>query len=261
MSENNPLMAALKLPGRIFQLPSKGIFYKNGELDESVKNGEIHVHAMSALDEITMKNPDQLFSGAAIDSVLKNCVKDVKKPTELLAKDVDAITLFLRTVTYGPSYEFIARHTCQGAKEHSYYADVDTIISRMKMLDETLTDEMYTVKLGNGQTVKLRPNKYQQVIDLIKNNQNKQELTAEDQRRNLMAMLIGVIESVDNISNPALIEEWITALPAVMANRIGDKVESLNSWGSDLKWECKCLDCGEMFEVEIPINAVAFFTE
>lgn len=261
MSDQNPLLAALKLPGRIFQLPSKGIFYKDGELAEGVKNGEIHIHAMSALDEITMKNPDQLFSGAAIESVVKNCVPDIKKPTALLAKDVDALTLFLRTVTYGPSYEFIAQHNCPGGKEHSYFADVDTIITKMKMLDETIVDDMYKVTLPNGQVVKLRPNKYHQVIELIKNNQNKKELTADDQKKNLMAMLLGVIEKVDNVSDASLIEEWITALPAVMANRIGDKVENLNDWGSDLKWTCKCLDCGNDFDVEIPINAVSFFTE
>jgi len=51
MSNNqNPLLAAIKMPGRVFQLPSRGIFYKDGELDETCKNGEIHVQPLSALD-------------------------------------------------------------------------------------------------------------------------------------------------------------------------------------------------------------------
>ena len=59
-SSTNPLLARVKIPGRIFQLPSAGIFYKNGELAEGIENGEVHVHPMTALDEINMKNPDKL---------------------------------------------------------------------------------------------------------------------------------------------------------------------------------------------------------
>ena len=54
---NNPLLQKIRLPGRIFQLPSRGLFYKNGELDESVKNGEIHVslrYGKALKDKITL---------------------------------------------------------------------------------------------------------------------------------------------------------------------------------------------------------------
>ena len=100
MSQHNPLLDKIKLPGRIFQLPSRGIFYEDEELSEDIKNGEIHVQAMSALDEITLKNPDQLFSGDAVQNIFKNCLTGVNKPVNLLSKDIDALMLFLRTVTY-----------------------------------------------------------------------------------------------------------------------------------------------------------------
>jgi hypothetical protein len=263
MSDNaNPLLAGLKLPGRIFQLPSKGIFYKNEELDlGSAAQGEIHVRPMSAMDEIDMKNPDQLFSGAAISAVLKQCVDGVQKPTELLAKDVDAIMLFLRAVTYGPAYEFIARHNCEGGKEHSYVADIDQMIGNMKMIDPTLVDSTFTAALPNGQVVKLHPNRYQDVLNLIKANENKKEISADDQKKNLKMMLAGVITSVDGVTDPEKILEWIQRVPSPLVNRIGEKIEKVNEWGPDLKWTCKCRDCGEDFEVEIPINPVSFFTE
>jgi hypothetical protein len=261
MSETNPLLANLKLPGRIFQLPSRGIFYRNGELSDNVKDGEIHVHPMSAMDEINMKNADQLFSGTAVNEVFKHCVSGVEKPSDLLAKDVDAIMLFLRAVTYGSSYEFMAKHTCKDAKDHSYVADVEQMISSVKMLDPTVVESNYTVTLQNGQVVRLRPNRYQQVLDLIKRNENKRSLSAEEQKENLLLMLLGVIESVDGVSNVEHITEWIKAVPSPMINRIGDKVERVNDWGPNNRWTCKCKDCGESFEVEIPINPVAFFIE
>jgi hypothetical protein len=257
----NPLIEGLKLPGRIFQLPSRGIFYHNGELADDVRDGEIHVTAMSALDEINMKNPDQLFSGQAVNSVFSQCVRGVKKPSELLSKDVDAIMLFLRAVTYGSSYEFIAKHTCESAKDHSYVADIDKIINAMKMVDPTVVDSLYTIHLSNGQVVKLRPNKYQQVLDLIKANESKKEITVLDQQNNMIMMLLGVIESVNDIKDPALITEWIKVVPSPMINRIAEKIENVNEWGSSLKWTCTCKDCNQKYEVELPINPSIFFTE
>lgn len=261
MSENNPLLAALKLPGRIFQLPSKGMFYKNGELADNIKDGEIHVQSMSALDEINIKNPDQLFSGAAVNTVFKQCIQGIEKPSELLSKDVDAIMIFLRAITYGPSYEFTARHTCDGAKDHSYAADLDVLISKMQMIDPTLVESLYTVNLSNGQVVKLRPNRYQHVLDLIRLNENKKSITVDEQRTNLTLMLLGVIESIDNISDPKLITEWIQKVSTPIINKISEKIETVNSWGPTMKWTCNCKDCKTDFEIEIPINPVSFFTE
>ena len=68
----NPLLQKLKLPGRTFQLPSRGALYNNGEL--SSKEGEVHVHPMSALTEISLKNPDLLFNGRALEEVCAECV-------------------------------------------------------------------------------------------------------------------------------------------------------------------------------------------
>jgi hypothetical protein len=260
MSEN-PLLANLRLPGRIFQLPSKGMFYKNGELSPGVKDGEIHVHPMSALDEINMKNPDQLFSGEAVKTVFKQCITGIDKPEDLLSKDVDAIMLFLRVVTYGPSYEFSAKHFCTDGKNHNYLADIDTLINNMTSVDPTMIQSMYTITLPNKQVVTLRPNRYDEVLNLIKANTNKTAITPKDQQTNLIMMLLGVIESVDGVTDRAHIEEWARHISSPLVARIAEKVEKINSWGPDLKWKCTCKDCGKDFEVEIPINPVSFFTE
>ncbi len=257
----NPLLAQLKLPGRTFQLPSRGLFYKNGELSANVKEGEIHIKPMSALDEINMKNPDQLFSGTAIAEVFKTCISGIEKPNELLAKDVDAIMMFLRTVTYGPNYEFTARHNCKDAKEHSYIADVDAMIGNMRMIDPTQVEKIYTLTLPNGQVARLKPNKYQQVLELVRMNQGRKEITVEEQQKNLVLMLLAVIESVDGISDEKMIEEWLRAAPVTLINRIAERTESINDWGPNTKWKCVCRDCGTEFEVDLPINPVSFFTE
>ena len=118
----NPLMGKIKLPGRTFQLPSRGALYKNGEV--AAAEGEIHVHALSALAEINLKNPDLLFNGKAIQAVFAECIPEIKKATELYGRDIDAIMFFLRLVTYGPEFVVDITHTCENAKEHSYSVNI-----------------------------------------------------------------------------------------------------------------------------------------
>ena len=261
---DNPLLQKLKLPGRVFQLPSRGMFYNNGELDESVKDGEIHVHPMSALAEINMKNPDQLFSGQAVEAVFKDCVTGVLKPSQLLSKDVDAIMIFLRTATYGGAYEFSAKHTCADAKEHTYTADVDTWIAGSKLVDPTVINEQFTVKLPNDQVVRLRPARYESIIEILKSNQGKTEFTVEDHKRNLIHMLKSVIAQVDDVTDKEMIGQWIESprLQSKWVSLIAEKIAELNNgWGIEPSWTAQCRDCGEEFTVHLPINPVDFFTE
>ena len=76
----NPLLERARLPGQTFTLPSKGLFYKHGEVDDSVlaAKGEVMVYPMVTLDEINIKTPDKLLNGTAITDVFKRCMPSPK---------------------------------------------------------------------------------------------------------------------------------------------------------------------------------------
>lgn len=255
------ILQGIKLPGRIFQLPSKGIFYKNGELADHIQNGEIHVHPLSAMDEIILKNPDQLFSGEAVESVFKRCTDGILKPKELLSRDVDALTLYLRTVTYGPSFEFSAKHTCDGAKAHSYVADLEQIIANTVFIDESTYEENYQVTMPNGQVVKLKPVAYKNSLDMIKRNHGKTQLTADDEKENLLTGIMGILVSVNGEERQPILQEWVGVITQPYVNRLATKLAALDEWGPKMVWKCQCKDCGKEYDVEIPVNPVTFFTE
>lgn len=255
----NPLLARVKIPGRIFQLPSGGAFYTNGELAEGVENGEVHVHPMTALDEITMKNPDMLFSGKAISIVFNHCIPDIKKPDELFAKDIDALMIYLRSVTYGPQYEIEAMHDCEEAKHQSYVIDVEEMVTSMVNLTQERIDSLYTMTLENGQVVKMQPIRYKHVLQLLKMNENKQTLTIEDQEKNLLTNLLNVIVSVDGIEDKKMIAEWARAISPRMMNSLAEAIDRSQDWGPQTAKTVKCKDCGEDLLIEIPINPISFF--
>lgn len=252
----NPLLKALKLPGRTFQLPSRGLLYKNGEL--ACVDGEIHVHPMSALTEINLKNPDLLFNGKALEEVCAECVPEIKKPTELFGRDIDALMFYLRLVTYGPQFEINVRHTCDGAKEHSYVVDIEKLISGMKFLDPTI--EFSTV-LQTGQKVVLHPARFSHMIKLFQLNADQREITPEEVKRNIIFNLVNLIDSVDGITDKALIEEWVKKLTTPQQNRITELMEKMNDWGPNNVVKLTCRDCGREMDVELPLNPISFFTE
>ena len=258
-AHTNPLLAKLKLPGRTFQLPSRGALYRNGELSSS--EGEVHVHALSALAEINLKNPDQLFNGKAIEGVFAECIPEVKKPTQLYGRDIDALMYFLRLVTYGPQFQISLKHTCEGAKEHSYLVDLEAQIQSMRFLDPTTAEEQFKATMPNGQVVRVHPIKFDHMIKLFQMNAGKQEFSPDDIKKNLVFNLVSVIDSVDDITDKGQIEEWIKAVPTTFHNRITEAIERTNEWGPQSTSKIKCKDCGEVIDVELPLNPISFFTE
>jgi hypothetical protein len=261
MSEMNPLLAKLKLPGRVFQLPSAGALYQDGVFDESVQNGEIQVHPMSAMDEINLKNPDLLFNGQALEKVLAECVPSIKKPLELFARDVDAILFFLRISTYGPNFQVDVKHTCKEAKSHSYVVNVENQVMNMKRLDPTMITVMNKVQIGD-QAVVTRPLKY---VDLVKiftlSGMKKDSLNEDDLKQIAVVNILSMIDNVDGVSDQKFIEGWVRRLTTPQINRIIESSKVLNDWGPSPNVTLKCKDCGEDMMVELPLNPVSFFTE
>lgn len=256
----NPLLAGIKLPGRTFQLPSRGALYKD-ELDPSCKQGEIHVHPMTALTEINLKNPDLLFNGKALNAVVQECIPSIKKPLELFGRDVDAVLFFLRLVTYGSEYRIEVKHDCPEAKNHSYVVDLEKIMQDMKQLDPTLIEGKRLVKLATGQTVYTRPMRFTDIIELFHRSEGKKELTADDIKELAITNLLCMIERVDDVTEPKFIQEWVRTLTTPQVNRITEAANELNDWGPDQIVTLKCRDCGGDMKVELPLNPVSFFTE
>lgn len=255
----NPLLQRIRLPGRTFQLPSRGALYQNGELSST--EGEVHVHPLSALAEINLKNPDMLFNGKAIEAVFAECIPEIKKATALYGRDIDALMFFLRLVTYGSQFEIKVKHTCENAKDHSYLIDLEALVSQMVQLDPTIAVEKFKAEMPNGQIVKVHPIRFDHMIKLFHMNAGKQEFTAEDVKKNLIFNLVSLIDSVDGITNPTQIEEWVRAVSTPYHNRITEAIARTNDWGPKQSSTVKCKDCGEQFDVELPLNPISFFTE
>lgn len=263
----NPLLGKLRLPGQTYRLPSHGLFYEKGELDESVRNGEVEVYPMTAIDEIVLTTPDKLLSGKAVSEVFVRCIPQIHKPTSLLSKDVDFLLACLRIVTFGPTLEIKHTHNCADAKNHPYVINMAALVQTAKPLDPTTLIRDFNLTIPNGQKVVMQPLTYASVVDLYQNTMmTKQSLEEEEAideeslRKFVVSTLSGLVKSVDGETDKAMIEEWVFAIPLGWKKQIEDVAQRSGEWGANFEVTHQCKDCGKDIIFPVSPNPVSFFT-
>lgn len=256
----NPLLQRIRLPGETFTLPSGGAFYKNGELDDSVKNAEIHVQPMTAIDEIVMRTPDMLFSGEAIRQVFSRCIPQIKKVDDILAKDIDFLLVCLRKVSYGEEIRIEHKHTCENAKLNSYSVNINELLKKTKRLDPTVVTKQFSVTMPNGQIVLLRPIRYSDYLRIMQFN-DFQDIKEPEQLKNVMLdSITNIIVKIDEIEDRAFIREWLEVVSPQYIKMINDHSSNNIAWGPEFKVKVVCGDCGKQMEVQTPMNPMSFFS-
>lgn len=263
MSEQqNPLLARLRIPGETFRMPSQGVFYINGELAEGVKNGEVEVHPLTAHDEIILSTPDKLLSGKAVVEIFQNCIPQILRPMDLLAKDVDYLMVCLRMVTFGQFMEVSYRHICEGALFHTYNIDMQRMIRESKAVDPTTINSEHLLQLPNGQQVNLRPLTYGKVLELHQTTMmmKMDEMTQAEAEALIVNTIASVVGDVDGVSDPQLVREWVMNIPLGWKRQIEAAAQNISEWGVNVTSQHTCEDCKKPMDVMISINPVSFFT-
>lgn len=258
MNTDNPLLQRIHMPGETFRLPSGGFFYTDDELSESVRDGEVQVIPMTAIDEIVMKSPDKLFSGQAVEEVFGRCIPQILKPGRLLAKDVDHLLICLRKVSFGEEMEINFTHTCEDAAEHSYVIPVQDLIRSSRVIDPS-TMATFTLKLDNDQIVVIEPIRFDDYTRLLQSNEDR-EFSSEEWKNVMLDSYSDIIQSVDDTVDGKLIREWLERIPVGWLHDISVAVDKTSNWGPTFETTVQCRDCGETTSLIAPLNPIAFFT-
>jgi hypothetical protein len=258
----NPLLGRLRIPGETYRLPSHGVFYDRGELDGSVKNGELEVHPMTATDEIILSTPDKLLSGKAIAEIFANCIPQIKRPLDMLAKDVDFLLVCLRMVSFGRYMEVTYQHNCENAKGNNYNVDLQQMIQSTTVVDPTKIEDDYVTVLPNGQKVTLNPLTYGNIIELYQTVAltKADNITQQEAEILVINTLASVIRRVDEIEDKEFIKQWVGKLPLGWKRLLEKSAQSIGQWGVDFTSHQTCKDCNSEMEVPVSANPVSFFT-
>jgi len=154
MNEQNPLTGYFRQTKISAPLPTKGNYYPEGIIKVNA-NGEVDVKAMTAADELALKNPDALLNGQGMIDVMKSCVPNIIGDAgQLLVPDVTVIMLAIRYATEGDTMKFeVACPKC--GTENSFERSIRASFDYINFLDDE-----YVVELRENLSLSLRPHTF-----------------------------------------------------------------------------------------------------
>jgi hypothetical protein len=245
------------MPGETFRLPSRGLFYKDSELDPEVEDGEIVIYPMTTVDELMMRSPDMLFQGTAITEVISRCVPQILKPGRLVASDVDYVLTCLRKVSYGPLLPIF--HKCEAcdAPGKDFNLSIDHFIRTSKEITQDQFDSMNVII--DDYNVKLKPCVFEEMVKILQRSGEDFD-TAEKISEWIDSSLLAIIRSVDGVKDREQILEWLQKLPRGLKEELSESVENINQWGVEFSYEIACEACGQKANVKSTLNPTGFFT-
>lgn len=274
----NPLSGYFRSPKLYTQLPSLGKFYSN-DVVEIPESGELAVYAMTAKDEMIMKNPDALLNGEAVAQVIQSCVPAVKKPRSLISNDVDTLLIAIQGATNGDEIEVKDKcPTC--GHEDSGIVSVESILETM-----TVLEERYLCDLDNGLQVEIQPFTYESTIkagianfrttrslqSVAQISDEMEQLKAFDENfRQIAALNFDlVVDSVASVSGTdsqgeqfivtdrASIREFLENSESIVGKQIEQTIEKVSNLGVNKEVMLECPEHGK-FEASVAFDPVNF---
>jgi DNA-directed RNA polymerase subunit M/transcription elongation factor TFIIS len=271
---NNPLRQYFRRPAIYIKLPSGGQGYPAGTLELS-ETGELPVYPMTAIDEITVKTPDALFSGSAVPDLIKSCIPGIKDPWSMSSVDLDAILIAIRIATDNGKLELESE--CPSCEESSKYE-----VNLMAMLTAIKSGDYATeMSLGDMQ-IKFKPLNYRQInevntiqFDIQRLFNNIADITDETERttktkeaiiRITEATMGALAKTIEYIRIPSAIVQEEAFILDFLRNCDKAMFEEIKNHNLQLKEAntikpiaIKCINCGHDYTQPFTLNMTDFF--
>jgi hypothetical protein len=274
--DNNPLKQYFRRPAIYVQLPSRGRFYGT-DVFQPTDGGDIPIYPMTAIDEITSKTPDAVFSGQAVVDIIQSCVPNVKNAWQLNIIDIEALIIAIRVASHGESMEVTS--TCPACENEANF-DVNLV----NMLG-TQRDVNYEEKLRiQDLEVQFRPLTFREVNEnnlrqydlqkiialLNRDDQAPEELKQEETTATIKKLndLLNsmVCDSIEHISTPetvvkerAYIQDFLQHCDRRSNQAIKDHSIKLKTQNDIQPLKLKCMNCEHEYQQDLVLNISNFF--
>lgn len=277
----NPLQKYFRMPGMLVRLPTNGAFLPPGAI-APVLTGEVPVLPMRGQDELLLKSPDALMSGYAIEKLLESCVPAITTPRLVATPDFDVLMLTIRVATYGPHMELHAR--CPKCQEDTL---IDCDLPAMLATAQTIPPDI-SVRLSDEVLVYLRPYNISNATTvalggfaearklqafeargagLSEQNQRERseqvgrsmEVLAKLSFAALSDCVIRVVAPEIEVTDPALIGEFLANIPKAWLDKVEAKLTAVNAMGLDKHIAVHCGACQHEWQTEVEFDPSTFF--
>jgi hypothetical protein len=279
----NPLTGFYRSPKLYTRIPSLGKFYTDDIVEFPTETGELPVFAMTAKDEMLMKNPDALLNGEAVAQVISSCVPAVKKPRQMISNDVDTLLLAIQSATNGDEVDVVSK--CPDcAEEVSVVASIESCLETMTVLEES-----YTFRTSQNLEIEVRPFSYESSVKAgVANFQSTRSLQSlaniNDELEQLRAfndnfmriatlnfdLIVDSIASIRGktpdgeqflVTDRKSILEFMENCEAEIGKLVEEKISEVNKIGANKNLSMMCEKCDKTFPQVINFDPVNFFTD
>lgn len=271
-------------PKIYIKLPSGSSYYPE-ELVKLTTSGELAVRAMTAHDEMILKNPDALLNGDAINKIVESCAPEIKDANQILAPDIEAILLAIHFASYGNSLNFEAE--CPACNHlNSFETSISSLIETTEKIEPpyviegevTVADnkkekiQIYVRPFTHAVSTKAALAAFEQakIIQVMTADQfdDEKKLSMFNTSFEKMSKInfetiseciekIVVREGV--VTDQAEISAFISDVESGIVHQIRDKIKELNAIGTNNKFSAKCQKCEHEWQAKVEFNHASFF--
>ena len=272
----NPLKAFFRQPAIYLKLPSNGSFWPEDSV-EFPHNRELPVYPMTAVDEITYRTPDALFSGQSVINVIHSCVPNIKNAWSAPFIDINSILIGIRIASYGHNMEV---HTvCTACKnEDDFELDLRQVLDSLEFPDYTdhvqsgeleIVFQPMTYEQQND--INLRQFDQQRIIRMIPgqvdvSDEQKLDQMAEVMRNITQLTMEAMKMSIAAIKTPNVvvtdqdhIEEFLNNCDRMAFNAIREHAIGLRQKAEIKPVTLKCTACSTSYEQVLSMDMANFF--
>lgn len=232
--------------------PSRSKFYKDGPT-----NGIINVRCMTGEEEQILATPRYIKKGQAMNMIFKNCVRENIHPDQLLTVDRTWLLIYLRGISYSPTYEVEVRCTECNSKFQTVI-DLDSL--PVTLCPEDFGPEKLQgvlPKTGYSFTYRLSTGKDENMIQAHRDQRIKQNNDGDhDDTWTYRASLL--INDIEGLTDKGALHALLSRLPIQDVGHIRN-VMMEPPFGVDTRVPVICPNCSEEFTVEMPMDANFFF--
>lgn len=235
------------------ELPSKGRFYDG---DNGPANGILSIRPMTGEEEQILATPRFVRKGQAINMIFQRCIKEEFRPELLLTIDRTYLLIYLRGISYSPSYE-VELKCPECDKKFGTTIDLNSLYVEEcpDSFGPNLEDILPTTKLPFS--YRLSTGKDEQDISDHRDRRIKAfgDSAADDTLTYRTAQLLN---HIDGIESKTELQILLKNLPINDVSYIRNCANE-PPFGVDTNIEIICPSCLQDFNVDLPLESNFFF--
>jgi hypothetical protein len=249
-------------PTDFVELPSKGLFYKEGH--PLHKQEVIEIKFMTAKEEDILTNEALLRKGLAIERFMESVILNPNiKSHELLIGDRNAILIAARISGYGEKYE--TKMACPSCGTQN---DIVFDISKPEIFHPNMEGLKAIRKNDRGNYVfklpvcnfdvecRLLTGKDENRLTEIAKTNKKHRLESSSVTDQFKMMIV----SIDEVSDKSTLNKFIEVMPAADARALRNAYKRIIP-NIKLKDDFSCISCDHEQELEVPFGADFFWPD